>query len=157
MRHAVRAREALMQKTWRAHVLGVFAGAALLACAGLASAGVEMRTNDEVKVEGTYDTLVMAAGADVTLSLTTTDDVAAAGGDVMVQGATLDHAFLAGGDVSFADSTAHDIFAAGGEIDVVSGQVQDDFVAAGGRIKLGHDARIDGDAVITGGNLRIET
>jgi cytoskeletal protein CcmA (bactofilin family) len=145
-----------MGDRWRGRLLGVLAGAVLATCAGWAMAGVEMRSDDEVKVEGSYDTLVMAAGDEVTLSLTSTDDVAAAGGDVMAQNATLDHAFLAGGDISFADSTAHDLFAAGGEIDLVSGQVADDVVAAGGRIKIARDARVDGDVVVSGGNVRLE-
>jgi cytoskeletal protein CcmA (bactofilin family) len=148
--------EAAMRSKWRVRAIGVVAGLSLLACATWAAAAIDAKAGDEVRITGTSDQLVLAAGEDVTLELTATDDVAAAGGDVTAQNATFDHVFLAGGDISFTGSTARDIFAAGGEIDVVSGQVLDDLIAAGGRITVGRDARVNGDAVVTGGRIRLE-
>lgn len=139
---------------WRA-TLAAVAAAAALACAAIAGA-VETHAGDTLSLTGAHDQMLFAAGEDITLSVNATDDVAAAGGDVSAHGATFDHVYLAGNDISFIDSTAHDLFAAGGEIDVLTGQITDDLIAAGGRITLGPAARIGGDAVITGGRLRIE-
>jgi hypothetical protein len=135
--------------------LGAAAAAAVVACAALAAA-VETHADDRLNLTGAHDQLLLAAGEEVTLAVTATDDVAAAGGAVSARGAAFDHVFLAGGEISFADSTARDVFAAGGEIDVPTGQVADDLIAAGGRITLGPSARVDGDAVVSGGRLRIE-
>jgi cytoskeletal protein CcmA (bactofilin family) len=101
--------------------------------------------------------MLFAAGDEVRLAVTATDDVAAAGGKVSVNGSTLDHVYLAGGDISLLNTTARDVFAAGGEIDLLSGQVLDDVVAAGGRVDLGPDANVAGDVVVSGGELRIES
>jgi hypothetical protein len=139
--------------------MGWRTAAALLAIGALAfaaAAAVELRAGDRVSAVGTVSDILFAAGDEVDISVTTTDDVAAAGGDVTVSGATLDHVFLAGGDLTFTDTTARDVFAAGGEIDVLGGVIADDFVASGGRITLAREARIDGAAIIAGGNIDIE-
>jgi cytoskeletal protein CcmA (bactofilin family) len=143
-----------MRLSWR-YGLAAATGAACFALAALAAA-VETHADDTVHLTGAFDQLLFAAGDEVTLSVTATDDVAAAGGDVSARGATFDDLFMAGGELSFIESTARDLFAAGGEIDVLTGQVTDDLVAAGGRITIGPAARVDGDVVISGGRLSIE-
>jgi cytoskeletal protein CcmA (bactofilin family) len=92
----------------------------------------------------------------VKLQLTAHDDVAAAGDNVTADGATGDHFFLAGDDISFLNSTVHDLFAAGADIDLVSGEVSDDVIAAGGRIRVAHDARVNGDVIVAGGDIRLD-
>jgi len=144
-----------MRGQWRL-ALGAAAGLVAIAFAAVAGA-VDTRAGDEVSITGTFDQLLLAAGDEVTLSVQATDDVAAAGGDVSARGATFDHVFLAGGEISFTESTARDLFSAGAEIDVLTGAITDDLIAAGGRITLGPEARIGGDAVISGGRLRIES
>ena len=134
--------------------ISAFAAIAVV-CAG-AAAALEMRSGDEVNVDGAQSDMVFAAGETVTLSLTATDDVFAAGSDIFVRGAKLAHAITAGGEISFEDFTAGDVIAAAGEIDVVSGEIADDFVAAGGSIDLKRAARIGGDVVVAGGELTIE-
>jgi cytoskeletal protein CcmA (bactofilin family) len=146
-----------MRGTWRSRAAAVLAAAAALGCAALAATATEMRAGDEVNVTGAFDQLLFAAGDKVRMAVTATDDVAAAGGDVQIDGSTVDHIFLAGGELAFLNSTARDLFAAGGEIDLTTGDVSDDVVVAGGRITLGPQARIGGDAVVSGGRLRIET
>jgi hypothetical protein len=136
--------------------LRVAAGAILLACVGLGASAIETHHGSTVSVTGERDQLVFAAGDDVTLSLNATDDVAAAGDQVRAQGATFDHLFVGSGHLSFADSTARDLFLAGGQIDLLSGVVSDDVVAAGGRITVARAARVDGDVVIAGRDLRVE-
>lgn len=131
-------------------------GAILLSSLPASAHAADVRAGDEVQITGSFEEMVFAAGDEVTISATATDDVVAAGDEVTLQNATVPHAFLAGGDLSVVTSTVSDLFAAGGEIDVISGQVTDDVVAAGGRILLGHDARVDGDVVIAGGQLRVE-
>lgn len=143
-----------MQGKWRMRALSALA--ALGAMCGVAWA-LEMRAADEVNVTGTQDQLLFAAGDTVTLNATATDDVFGAGDDVRATGGAYEHLFLAGGDLSFDGATAHDLIAAGGEFDLISGHVLDDFIAAGGRIKIQRDVRIDGDAVMAGGDLRIES
>jgi hypothetical protein len=133
------------------------AGAIVAATAGFAAFAAETRAGDEVDVTGTFDQLLFAAGENVRLAITSTDDVAAAGRDVRVEGSTLDHVFVAGSDISLVNTTVRDVFAAGGEIELASGQVSDDVVAAGGRVNLRRGARIAGDVVISGGELRIES
>lgn len=139
------------KRNWRAAALAI---AATVGCAAWAA---EMRSGDVVEIRGEFDQMVFAAGEEVHIAATSTDDVVAAGEEVRLDGSTLDHVFLAGRDISFANGAAQDVFAAGGEIDVVTGQIADDFVAAGGRIVLGPQARVDGDVVIAGGRLRIES
>jgi len=135
--------------------LGALTAIAVIACAAVATA-VDTRSGDTVRLTGAFDQLLFAAGDEVTLSVTATDDVAAAGGDIAARGGTFEHLFMAGSELSFTESTARDLFAAGGEIDVLTGQITDDFVAAGGRITLGPEARVGGDVVVSGGRLRIE-
>jgi len=143
-----------MAKSWRMRT--VAAVAALVVVCGAAIA-VELQSGDEVVVSGQHDQLVLAAGGEVKLALTATDDVVASGGDLIVDGSVLDHLFISGGELSVSNSTIRDLFAAGGEIDVITGEVSDDLIAAGGRITLGPEARIGGDVVIAGGNLRVES
>lgn len=143
-----------MSKFWGVRAL---AAAVALFVVGGAAVAVELRSGDEINVSGQHDQLVLAAGGEVKLSLTATDDVVASGGYVTVDGATMDHAFVAGGELSFANSTIRDLFVAGGEIDILGGEISDDLIAAGGRITLGPEARIGGDVVVAGGNLRIES
>lgn len=143
-----------MQGKWRMRVVSAIA--AVGAMCGVAWA-LEMQAEDEVNVTGSYDQMVFAAGDTVTLNATATDDVFGAGDDVRATGGTYDHLFMAGGDLSFDGATAHDLIAAGGEFDLISGQIADDFIVAGGRIKIQRDVRIDGDAVMAGGDLRIES
>lgn len=143
-----------MQGKWRMRVVSALAAVGVLCGAAWA---LEMQTEDEVNITGAYDQMVFAAGDTVTLNATVTDDVFGAGDDVRATGGTYDHLFMAGGDLSLQDATVKDLFTAGGELDMVSGHVTDDFVSAGGRIKLSRDVRIDGDAVIAGGDLRIES
>ncbi|WP_395645068.1 hypothetical protein [Terricaulis sp.] len=139
---------------WRTRLVSAIAAAGVVSGAAWA---IEMRTEDEVNITGTYDQMVFAAGDTVTLNATATDDVFGAGDDVRATGGSYDHLFMAGGDLSLQDATPHDLFAAGGELDMVSGHVLDDFAAAGGRIKLSRDLRIDGDALIAGGNIDIRS
>ena len=94
---------------------------------------------------------------DVTVRVNSTDDVFAAGGTVRVDQTSADHLVLAGGDISVADVSIQDLFAAGGTIKLVSGGASDDIVAAGGEIDVGPDFTIGSSAVLTGGEVRIET
>ncbi|GAM98072.1 hypothetical protein U91I_01702 [alpha proteobacterium U9-1i] len=142
-----------MKAGWRAGAL--VAGVAALAFAAVAAA-VELRSGNDVQLNGTFSDLAFAAGDNVSLSLTTTDDLAAAGGEVAARDAIMDDVFLFGGDISFISSTARDLFAAGGEIDVLSGTIADDVVAAGGRVKLAREARVDGAVVVAGREITIE-
>jgi hypothetical protein len=143
-------------RTWPARAGAAAAAAAVIAIASFALASAaEMRAGEDVGVTGTFDQLLFAAGDDVRLAVTATDDVAVAGGNIIVDGSALAHLFLAGRDLAFQNSTASDVFAAAGDIDIISGEVSDDLVAAGGRIWLAGEARIGGDAVISGGRLRI--
>ncbi len=144
-----------MREDWRGRAVGLIAGALVLACACTAAA-ITTQNGDDVTVSGEHEGLVFATGDSVKLQLNARDDVAAAGGDITADHATGDHFFLAGGDISFVESTIHDLFAAGGDIDLVSGEISDDLIAAGGRIRVAHDAHVNGDVVAAGGDIRLD-
>ncbi|MXP48267.1 hypothetical protein GRI43_12800 [Altererythrobacter luteolus] len=94
---------------------------------------------------------------DVTVRVNSTDDVFAAGGTVRVDQTSADHLVLAGGEISVADVSIQDLFAAGGTIKLVSGAASDDIVAAGGEIDVEPGFSIGSSAVLTGGEVRVET
>ncbi|MGH6951316.1 MAG: hypothetical protein ACREH4_10605 [Vitreimonas sp.] len=142
-----------MRRKWLMRA-GAAVAVAAIACFALASAA-EMRSGEDVAVTGTFDQLLFAAGDDVRLAVTATDDVVVAGGNIAVDGSALDHIFVAGRDIAFQNTTARDVFAAGGDIDLITGEVSDDLVAAGGRLRLAPEARVGGDAVLSGGRLHI--
>jgi cytoskeletal protein CcmA (bactofilin family) len=132
-------------------------GAALaaLALAGSASA-LDMYSGERLRAHGAYPDAVFLAGGEVTVSLTTPDDLFVAARDLRVDGAEADHMFLGGADVLLSKAQARDIIAAGGDLTFEGGTVADDVVAAAGRIRIRPGFEIGGSALLAGGQIDIE-
>lgn len=131
--------------------------AALLLVAGIVRAQIETRSGDIVEAAEAFTDMTFFAAGDLTVNAKSTDDIFAAGGDVTLADAQADHMIAAGGDIIITEVAFHDLIVAGGDIDFVSGTVIDDVVGAGGDLRLNPEFKINGSAMLTGGDVTIDT
>lgn len=103
------------------------------------------------------------------LSVPVRDDLYVAGGSVNVDAPVTGDLFLAGGQVSVGALVDGDLFAAGGDVRVngrvskdarlgggtviVSNNIGEDLLVAGGQITIDKNVRVQGDLVVSGGNV----
>lgn len=104
-----------------------------------------------------FPDMTFFSAGDLTVNAKSTDDIFAAGGDVTLAEAQADHMIVAGGEIIITDVAFHDLIVAGGDIDFISGTVTDDVVGAGGDLRLNREFKINGSAMLTGGDVTIDT
>ncbi|MEM9014392.1 MAG: hypothetical protein AAGB02_04720 [Pseudomonadota bacterium] len=131
--------------------------AALLFATGVLRAQIETRSGEVIKATEAFPDMTFFAAGDLTVNAKSTDDIFAAGGDVALIETQADHMIVAGGDIIITDVAFHDLIVAGGDVNFVSGTVTDDVVGAGGDLNLSPDFKISGSAVLTGGDVTIDT
>ena len=131
--------------------------AALLFATGSLRAQIEAQSGDIVDAVEAFPDMAFFAAGDLTVNAKSTDDIFAAGGDVTVNEAKADHMIVAGGDVLVTNVDFQDLIIAGGDINLVSGTILDDVVAAGGELSLSSEFKVGGSAVLTGGDVAINT
>lgn len=131
--------------------------AALLFATGVLRAQIETRSGDIVEAAEAFPDMTFFAAGDLTVNAKSTDDIFAAGGDVTLANAQADHMIAAGGNVIIDNVAFHDLIVAGGDIGFISGTIVDDVVGAGGDLRLNPEFKIDGSAMLTGGDVAIDT
>ncbi|MBL4619943.1 MAG: hypothetical protein JKX88_07590 [Marinicaulis sp.] len=131
--------------------------AILLFATGALLAQIEARSGDHVEINNALPDMAFFAADDLKITAKSRDDIFAAGGDVSINGAQADHMIAMGGDIIVTNVAFHDLIVAGGDINLVSGAVTDDVVAAGGDLNVQSEFKIGGSALITGGDVTIDT
>lgn len=131
--------------------------AALLFTTGILRAQIETWSGDYLQTGDAFNDMAFFAAGDLTVNAKSSDDIFAAGGDVTLNATQADHMIVAGGDIIITEVAFHDLIVAGGDVNFVSGTVTDDVVSAGGDLDLKPEFRISGSAVLTGGDVAINT
>lgn len=124
---------------------------------GILRAQIETQSGDVVDAGEALSDMAFFAAGELVINTKSQDDIFAAGGDIKLNGAQADHMIVAGGDVIVTDVTFSDLIVAGGDVDLVSGTVVDDVIATAGDLSLNQDFVIKGSAVLTGGDVLIDT
>ncbi len=130
---------------------------ALLFAAGALRAQIATGAADVLDAGEAIQDMAFFSAGDLTVTVKSTDDVFAAGGDVSIRDAQADHMIVAGGDVSVVEVAFHDLIAAGGDLNFVSGVVTDDLVAAGGDLSVEPQFKINGSAMLSGGEVTVDS
>lgn len=115
------------------------------------------QADEQVEAQGALVDMSFFVGEEVKVSVKSKDDVFAAGGKVTANSTEGDHLVLAGGELTLTGVNVHDIYMAGGKVEARDGTIEDDIVAAGGDIMLSADFNIGGSAVVTGGDVKIDS
>lgn len=118
---------------------------------------ITTQTGDAVNAEASFLDMAFFAGDEVRIKASSDDDIFAAGGNIQVDATTADHLILAGGEIGIKDIKVDDIIAAGGELNLRSGLVTDDVMATGGKVTLHPQFQIAGSAVVSGGEVTINS
>ncbi len=113
------------------------------------------RGGEDVNISDSIGDDMFASGNTVTVSGDIEGDLIVAGGRIDVSGKVKEDLMGAGGILNIGGQIGDDVRAAGGMI-TVNGTVGDDLVVAGGTVTVAKGAIINGDLVITGGQLNIE-
>lgn len=95
-------------------------------------------------------------GSTITADAAVGNDLTAAGGVITLNGDVAGSIFAAGGDVFIRSKSANTLRALGGNI-IISGKVGNDALLAGGNIRLTETASIEGDLLIFGGDIQINS
>ena len=130
---------------------------ALLFAASILRAQIITRSGDIIETADTFPDMTFFAAGELTVNAKSSDDIFAVGGDVTLREAQADHMIVAGGDIIITDVAFHDLITAGGDVNFVSGAVTDDVVGAGGDLDLKSEFTVGGSAVLTGGDIAINT
>jgi cytoskeletal protein CcmA (bactofilin family) len=128
----------------------------LLATSQVASQ-IVTQADEKIDANGTLIDMSFFAGDEVKVAVNSSDDVFVAGGKVTANATQADHLIMAGGELILTGINVHDAYIAGGEVEARDGAIEDDLVAAGGQIILSSEFSIGGSAVVTGGDVKIET
>lgn len=95
-------------------------------------------------------------GSTITSDALIDNDLIAAGSVVTLNGDVTGSVFAAGGDVFIRSSTANTLRAIGGNL-VISGKTENDVLLAGSNIRLTDTASVEGDLLIAGGDIQINS
>jgi cytoskeletal protein CcmA (bactofilin family) len=95
-------------------------------------------------------------GEKITVDVPVDKDIVAAGGNLYLNGDITGGLLAAGGNIDVQGTIGNSIRAAGGNV-TIDGTVEEDVVLAGGNIRLTRNARVNGDLIITGGSIDIES
>lgn len=131
--------------------------AALLLATGSILAQIQSRSGEYISADDVIPDMAFYAARELTVTAKSNDDLFVAGGDITIDGAQADHMITAGGDITVAESAFHDLIIAGGNVTLISGTVTDDIVVAAGDLNVNSGFAIGGSAVISGGELTLET
>ena len=118
---------------------------------------ITTQTGEAIKAEASYLDMTFFAGDIIRIKANSDDDIFAAGGTIHVDSTTADHLFLAGGEINIKDIKVDDIIAAGGDLNLRSGSVTDDLLAAGGAVTLHPELQVAGSAIVSGGEVTINS
>lgn len=130
--------------------------AALLFATGALFAQMTARSGEQLDASDVTDDMVFLAAGELSVSAKSSDDIFAAGGEVSINGAQADHMIAAGGDITVTKAAFHDFVVAGGDVDLIDAVIADDLVAAAGDLNVRADFRVNGSAVLSGGDLTID-
>lgn len=130
---------------------------AALFASSMLRAQIETRLGDVVEATEVFPDMTFFAAGDLTVNTKSSDDTFAVCGDVTLSEAQADHMIVAGGDIIVTKVAFHDLIAVGGDINFVSVTVTDDVVSAGGDFDLKPEFNVGGSAVLTGGDVDINT
>lgn len=95
-----------------------------------------------------------AAGANVNIDAVVDGDVVVAGGELVVGRNISGDLLVAGGDISINGTIGDDVRAAGGEI-AIDAVIGDGLIASGGELHISRATKIDGNAWLAGGDVKI--
>lgn len=130
--------------------------AALLFAAGALRAQIETQAGETLLKDGVLSDMAFFSAGNLNVNAKSTDDIFAAGGDVTLNETQADHMIAAGGDISISEVAFQDLIVAGGDINFISGVVTDDVVAAGGDLNIEQQFKINGSAMLSGGEVSID-
>ncbi len=118
----------------------------------------ELKVGGDVYIpsDTTIDDDFYVTGGKIIHGGTVNGDLVAAGGDIDLSGKTTEDLIVVGGNIEISGIIGDDLRAAGGKIEL-DGYVQDDVFIAGGQIVLSSDSKIEGNLIITGGQVRTES
>lgn len=106
---------------------------------------VNVSTNEKVKN-------LYAAGATINADANTAGDSVLAGSTININGNTEANLFAAGGTINARGNVGNNARLAGGTV-FMGGQVGQDLLLAAGSAQIGSNAVINGDFLVTGGNI----
>ncbi|WP_133162104.1 hypothetical protein [Hyphococcus luteus] len=130
--------------------------AALLFATGALFAQITTKSGEQIDAGDVSTDMVFLAAGELSISAKSSDDIFAAGGDISINGAQADHMIVAGGDITVTKAGFHDFIVAGGDVDLIDATITDDLVAAAGDLNVRTDFRVDGSAVLSGGDISID-
>jgi len=118
---------------------------------------ITTQTGETINAEASFVDMAFFAGDAIRIKASSDDDIFAAGGNIEVDATSADHLILAGGEINITDVKVGDIIAAGGDLNLRSGLVNDDVLAAGGTVTLHPKFQITGSAIVSGGEVTINS
>ncbi|MFN3232055.1 MAG: hypothetical protein ACE363_07820 [Alphaproteobacteria bacterium] len=131
----------------------LFAGTLLASFGALAQGGESGSLDHDIQTtRGVIEDDLFTAGGTVDVDARVGGDVVAAGGVMEIFGRVGDGLIAAGGEVNTGAAVAGDAIVAGGVI-TVDGPVGDNLYAAGGRVSV--DSDITGKVIAAGGRVRL--
>lgn len=128
--------------------------AAAAAIALLFASGGAAADEDRKHITGQHDDVVIAAGEEVLVEASVTDDVIVAGEDVRVRTPTAIDIFAAGEEVLVEPGQSANVFAAGRQVEL-AGAVDRRIMAAGERIHLRSGASVGGNAYLAARKVEV--
>lgn len=118
---------------------------------------ITTQTGEIINAQASFVDMAFFSGDQIRITANSEDDIFAAGGNIKIGETTADHLFLAGSEITIEDINVADIIAAGGDLNLRSGLVNDDVLAAGGTVTLHPKFQIAGSAVVSGGEVIINS
>ena len=118
---------------------------------------ITTQSGETINAEASFVDMAFFAGDAIKIKASSEDDIFAAGGTIEVDATSADHLILAGGEINITDAAVGDIIAAGGDLNLRSGMVTDDVLAAGGTVTLHPKFQITGSAIVSGGEVTINS
>ncbi len=118
---------------------------------------ITTQTGEAVNAEASFLDMAFFAGDEVRIKASSDDDIFAAGGSIQVDTTTADHLLLAGGEINIKNVRVDDVIAAGGDLNLRSGLATDDVLVTGGTVTLHPKFQIAGSAVLSGGEVTINS
>ncbi len=116
-------------------------------------ASAQFKAGEQVTIDDPYHGDLYVAGGTIDVNSPVYGDLVAAGGEVSIGDSILQDLLVTGGKINLLAPVMDDVRAAGGDISIHS-YVGDDLLVMGGNVLIRQDAKILGNLVVFGGNIK---
>lgn len=108
--------------------------------------------SDEINIATPLDENAYLAAGNINISAAIDGDLLCAGGNITISETIHDDAMIAGGDIAITGAILGDLRVGGGNVRITN-RVGGDLIVASGNVTIGEAAIIEGDLILTGGDV----